>query len=130
MHSVASSRPLLIVEDSRAVGLALALLLRLKGQEVECASEEAEAIALLAHRRYAGVFVDLRLGEAESPNGLRILDYLQRNRPETRAVVLTAFGTPLLAREASRLGAVAFLTKPVEDADLDAALDILLAEEP
>ena len=116
-----SQRAILIVEDSRSVGLALTMFARQKGFTVECAREEPEALALLAHRTYAGVVLDLRLGDVESPNGLRILEYLQRNRPDTRAVVVTGFGTPLLAREATRLGAIAFLTKPVAAPDLERA---------
>jgi DNA-binding NtrC family response regulator len=105
------SDTVLVIDDSRAVSLALASYFGRQGYAVDCAHELEEALALIAHRHYRVVIVDLRLTESETTNGLEVLDFVRQRSPATRTVVLTAFGSPLLAMEAQQRGASAFVYK-------------------
>jgi two-component system response regulator RegA len=55
--------------------------------------------------------VDLRLGDE---SGLDVVKGLLELDPKLKIVVLTAYGTIATALEAVRLGAVNYLTKPIE----------------
>ena len=60
---------LLIVEDERAIRLALSGLLRREGYEVEQAEAGAEAIRRLAAEPFDLVLTDLALGEGAERHG-------------------------------------------------------------
>ncbi len=121
------ARTLLVVDDSPAIGLALTSFFVKRGFEVDCAQEVEEALAMLAHRSYRVVIADLRLTESETTNGLEIIDFVRQRSPETRTVVLTAFGTPLLAQEAQQRGASAFVYKSDSVDKLGELVESLLA---
>lgn len=84
----------------------------LHGYEVDCAQERMEAETLMSQKKYSVVIQDLCLGGTDKTEGLEIVDYVHRNYPETRVVVLTAYGAPDVEAEAMRRGAAAFLRKP------------------
>jgi two-component system response regulator RegA len=84
-----------------------------------------EAVAtLLASRRVASAVVDLRM---PGLSGLSVVRLLREANPETRAVVLTGFGSIATAVEAMRLGALDYLNKPC---DADRILAALAPEPP
>ncbi len=58
--------------------------------------------------------------------GLEVLDLVQRRSPAPRTVIVTAYGSPQVEREARRRGADAFLHKPVRLADLARVVAFLI----
>jgi two-component system response regulator RegA len=119
------ARPtLLLVDDDRVFSAVLAKALDRRGYIVEKATDVAEAEALVSQCTPDYAIVDLRIG-AES--GLNVIRTLAARSPRTRAVVLTGYGSIVTAVEAIKLGAVHYLTKPVE---VEEILSALQAEAP
>ena len=82
------------------------------GYEVDCASELEEAEILIAQHAYALVIADLRLTGSSGSEGLEIVKTVRVHRPDTRVIMLTAYGSPEIEAEAKRRGVDAFLHKP------------------
>jgi DNA-binding response OmpR family regulator len=104
---------LLVVDDEEPIRFALEDFFSAQGFEVDCAAEKEAAETLLASHRYALMVADLRLAGAESRQGLELVAWARKRRPDLRIVVLTAFGSAEAEAEARRLGADAFLSKPM-----------------
>lgn len=121
------SLKLLIVEDEAAILSALELFFSSQGYEVDAVGEQADAEALLESRRYDAVLADLRLGGSYSTEGLEIVSFVRRRCPETKVLVLTAYGSPEIEQEAWRRGVHAFLHKPLPLAAIAAEVRALVA---
>ena len=106
------SERILMVDDEAAILQAMASYFRGLGYEVDCARAREEAEGLLHDRRYACLIADLRLRAGHGSEGLELVAFARERWPETRLVVLTAYGSPAAENEARRLGADAFLHKP------------------
>jgi two-component system response regulator HydG len=122
------SHRILIVDDSNSVRFALADYLRGLGHSVDCAVEREEAEALLVSRRYSLVVADLRLTAVHGVEGLELIDLAREVCPGTRSVLLTAYASREIEREASRRGAAAVLQKPKPLAEVAQVLTALLEE--
>ncbi|HTS01227.1 MAG TPA: response regulator, partial [Thermoanaerobaculia bacterium] len=114
----------LLVEDEKLLRWALTKHLQRAGHEVLVAPDLAEASAHLAARLPDVVLLDLGLPDGHG------LDFFQSNRErlaESAVIVMTALGQVGEAVRAMKLGAVEFLTKPVDEADLVALVGRSLA---
>ena len=120
---------LLIVDDEAAIRFALAEYFRGIGWSVDSAAEKEEAEALLSCTAYAVVIADLRLTGVHGIEGLDIVQWSRHLRPETRVVLLTGNATTEIEAEALRLGADAFLQKPLPLPQLEAIVDGLVERE-
>ena len=107
---------LLIVEDERAIRLALSGLLRREGYEVEQADAGGDAVARLAAEAFDLVLTDLALGEG--PSGMDVLRASKREQPETPVVMITAHGNEKIAVEAMKLGAEDYVPKPFDNDEI------------
>ena len=108
-----SEATLLIVDDDEMLRSTLSRAMTTRGFEVTTASNHAEAVSALDTDHPEFAVVDLRMpGES----GLVVLKELRERSPDTKAVVLTGYGSIANAVEAMRLGAVNYVTKPA-DAD-------------
>ncbi len=111
---------LLIVDDDRQVLSSMADWLREQGYEVEIATALADARAILQRRRFQILLLDMRL---EDGDGLNFIPECKRDWPEMAIVLFTGYGTPEIALEAMRAGAIEVLTKPIIDEELGFALE-------
>ena len=102
---------ILVVDDEESICLAMKDYLEHRGYDVDLANRLPEAEALLAPGRYAVVIADLRLSASEPAGGLRLLRRVRESSPETRTVLLTAYGSPEAEAEARRMGVDALLAK-------------------
>ena len=106
------SAPILLVEDRDGLRGVLAETLQAEGHAVEAVAAGDEAVRRLAEgRRYSVVLTDLKLPGAD---GLAVLEMALRSDPGLPVVVLTGFGSVETAVAAMKLGAVDFLSKPVD----------------
>ena len=114
---------ILVVDDEEVLAQTLAEFLRGEGFEVAVALDAREAMALVG-----GFEPDLALCDVQLPggNGLDLLERLMRARPETLAIMMTAFATVENAVAAFRRGAHDYLLKPVLFDELLAKVDRLL----
>jgi DNA-binding NtrC family response regulator len=110
------SARLLLVEDERAIRLALSGLLRREGYEVEQCEGGADALRRLAVEAFDLVLTDLALGEG--PSGMDVLRAVRRDQPETPVVMITAHGSEKIAVEAMKLGAEDYVPKPFDNDEI------------
>jgi two-component system response regulator (stage 0 sporulation protein F) len=103
--------PILIVDDEETILFAMREYFTTFGYGVDCARELEEAKALLAQTSYAVVIADLRLTGSHGTEGLELVEYVRQRQPLTRVILLTAYGSPEIEREARQRGVDAFLQK-------------------
>jgi DNA-binding NtrC family response regulator len=120
--------PILIVDDEETILFAMREYFTILGYGVDCARELEEAKALLAHTSYAVVIADLRLTGSHGTEGLELVEYVRQRQPLTRVILLTAFGSPEVEREARQRGAHAFLHKRMSLSEVAQVVAELLRE--
>ncbi|MFP4055860.1 MAG: response regulator [Candidatus Brocadiia bacterium] len=119
---------ILLVDDDRALRAAAATALRNQGHHVREAESGEAALELARDTRVDLLVCDVRLPGID---GLELLRALRLRQPAVAAIVVTAYGSLETARQALRLGASDYLTKPFRVADLcAAAARVLGAREP
>ncbi len=116
---------ILIVDDEESVvfflGESLAELG--PGYTVETARSGEEALARIARQPFDLVITDLRMPGVD---GLELLKTLQATQPDTRLILMTAYGSDQVEAEARRLAVYRYITKPFKIEDLvDAARQAL-----
>ncbi|HEX5691544.1 MAG TPA: HD domain-containing phosphohydrolase [Roseiflexaceae bacterium] len=114
----ATSTPprLLVVEDDTTVRDFCVRLLRMNGYQVASAKNGVEALERLNEHCYDLVFTDLQMPQM---GGIALLHEMRQHYADTDTIVFTAHATVETAREALKLGAFDYLTKPVSVDDLE-----------
>jgi DNA-binding NtrC family response regulator len=103
---------MLIVDDEESICFSMSEYFGLHGYGVDTAREFDEAEKLIDTNEYGVAILDIRLGVAHNADGLEIIKLLHERQPDTRIVVLTAYGSAEMEDDARRCGADAFLRKP------------------
>ena len=106
---------ILIVDDEPGIRLGVRMYLEASGFEVLDASDCASAMQLLYMRTFDVAVLDYSLPDGTA---LMVLAEIGKVQPAMKAVVLTAYPSDTLARTVLASGAVKFLTKPIELAEL------------
>jgi DNA-binding NtrC family response regulator len=107
---------ILVVEDERAIQLALSGLLRRQGYEVEVAGSGDEAVAAVRENAFDLVLTDLALGRGA--DGMDVLRAAKQRRPECAVVMITAHGSEAIAVEAMKSGAEDYVPKPFDNDEI------------
>jgi two-component system response regulator RegA len=115
---------LLVVDDDRVFRETLAGAFRRRGYTVQAVAAVDEGLAALATFRPERVIVDLKL---EDKSGLDFLRRVQAGDDRPQVVMLTGYGSIPTAIEAMKLGAVHYMTKPAEPAEIEAAFAGMVA---
>jgi putative nucleotidyltransferase with HDIG domain len=105
----------LIVEDDAHIRTFCQRLLRLS-YDVDVAEHGGVALELLGQHNYDLVLTDMQMPVL---GGIELLHTIREQYPETDTVVLTAYATVDTAREALKLGALDYLSKPIETENLE-----------
>jgi two-component system response regulator HydG len=113
-------RPLLvIVDDEQGILDVVSRFAERAGFDVATCADGREAIALIQTRRPDLVMVDLRMPEV---GGLDILRAIRDVDAHCQAVLMTGFASVDTAVEAVKLGAMDYLSKPLDFGRLDQLL--------
>jgi DNA-binding NtrC family response regulator len=105
-------RNLLVVDDEESICFSMSEYFSQHGFKVDTAREKEEAEGLIKETEYRVIIQDLRLGFERRSEGIEIIKLVHERNPNTRIVVLTAYGSPEAEEEARNAGADAFLRKP------------------
>jgi len=103
---------LLVIDDEESICFSMSEYFSLHGFKVDTACEVEEAEKLLGATTYRVVIQDLRLTMTSNHDGLNMIRIIREQNPQTRIIVLTAYGSAEIEDEARRCGADAFLRKP------------------
>ena len=132
MNRICAERPrILVVEDEEPILFSLQDYLTAQGYQVDCARDIGEATAQCLATNYLAVIADLRLSGTGSMEGLEILQAVKERSPSTATILLTAYGSPAVDREARRRKVDVILSKPTPLSTLAKILsDLLKRQEP
>jgi two-component system response regulator PilR (NtrC family) len=100
---------ILIVDDEAGMREFLSILLEREGFEVACAKDGQEALDAVRKGHFDLIISDLKMPAVD---GVRLLEGVQKLRPETPVILITAHASAESAIEAMKLGAFDYLTKP------------------
>jgi DNA-binding response OmpR family regulator len=121
-----TAKPTLIVDDEKNIRLALSMALEQLEIPVETAASGEEALEKIAAGGYGVMLLDLRM---PGTDGMEVLRRVAKERPELKVIIITAYGSIDLAVEAMKLGAVDFLQKPFEVAEVRDMVRRILAKQ-
>jgi CheY-like chemotaxis protein len=119
-------KSILVVDDDPSMLRALGKILSSEGAAVTCAEWAGDAIEVLTQRQNE---IDLVITDLRMPflTGITLVYAIRKTFPALPVIVLTAFGGPDLEAACLAEGAAAFLEKPVNTAQLLAAIGRVLA---
>ncbi len=113
-------RPLLVVvDDEQGILDVVGRFARRAGFDVLTCSGGREAIELLRMKRADLVMVDLRMPDV---GGLDVLRAIRETDPRCQAVLMTGYASVETAVEAIKLGAMDYLSKPIDFGRLEQML--------
>jgi two-component system response regulator PilR (NtrC family) len=116
----------LVVDDEGDLRMAIRDVLSMQGCWVDTAASAAEALRYVLSRNYQIVVSDIRLPEMD---GLELARLLSRRVHSPRIILMTAFGSPEIVKEAYAAGASHYMPKPISLATLSRLVK-QLAETP
>ena len=117
---------ILVVDDEATMRDVLEMRLQQWGFEVLLAADAGAAEALVLRENPDLVLSDVVMPET---SGLELLRKLKGEDPDRPVILLTAHGTVEMAVDAIKEGALDFLTKPINYANLKAVLDEALRDQ-
>jgi len=104
------NREILLADDEATFRDTFAKVLCEEGFSVKAVDNGLDAIDAVMKQPYAVAILDIRMPGAD---GIKVLREIMRIRPETRVIMITAYGTIEMAVEAIKLGAGDYVMKPV-----------------
>ena len=116
---MAQTPKVLLVDDEPTILLSLSHSLQGNGALVTRCRERRAAEEALRRERFHLAIIDLCLSGGGHPDGLEVVRAARQADASTDVIVMTAFGTDDLRRQALEHGATGYLSKPV-------SLDLLL----
>jgi DNA-binding NtrC family response regulator len=116
----------LVVDDEKIVCDMSRKCLEEEGYEVTTFTESTAAMEALQHECFDVVITDLKMKDID---GIELLEFTRQRYPETKVIMLTAFGSIESATEALRKDAFDYFTKPVRIRDLKASVRRALGRE-
>src|SRR5919198_310016 len=109
----------LVVEDEPNLRKVLATLLRREGYEVSVAENGEQGLAEFERGGAEVVITDLVMPKV---GGMEVLRTINARDPDVPVIIITAHGTVDSAVEAIKLGAFDYITKPFDQAELQAVI--------
>ena len=116
---------ILVVDDDELVRKTLSVLVSTLGYRCQLASDGLEAIRVLKAAK-----CDLVLSDVIMPNmdGLELLKYIIRHHTDTDVIIATGYNERTSYADVIRAGAIDFIKKPIDQAELEAKLARALRE--
>jgi two-component system, NtrC family, response regulator PilR len=110
------SNRILVVDDELSMRQFLQILLKKDGYDVDSAENGAKAIEMLKKNKYSVILMDYNMPEAI--DGIELLNELRQRSRKSHIIVITAFASTEQAIKAIELGAVDYVSKPFNVAEI------------
>ena len=120
MDLPSKQKKILIIDDEPQLRRSLFLILKYCNYLVTCAENAHEGLRLLREGEYDLLFLDVKLPDG---NGLSLLPTVLQMHPSLPVILLTAHGEQSAASEALKMGARAYLLKPIDPEDILARVE-------
>ncbi len=104
---------ILLVDDEPTILMGLSHVLRRAGAHVTTCIGRGEAEEAIQNQVFDLALLDVRLSGSETHAGLDLLSQLKERSPATRVIIMTAFSTEEIRREALARGASYYCDKPI-----------------
>ena len=111
---------LLFVDDEEELVSAVVERLELRGIDAVGVTSGDEALHRLREERFDVVVIDVRM---PGIGGIDVLRTVNRRHPEVKVILMTGHGSAEDSEIGRRLGAIAYLQKPVDLEDLLTTID-------
>jgi DNA-binding NtrC family response regulator len=110
-----TTKRVLLVDDEPGLVSAVVKRLRLRSIDAYGVTSSLDALAEMAKNRFDVAIVDVRMPDI---GGLELLQRFRRRYPDIAVILMSGHGSVENREEGERLGAFAYLQKPVEIDDL------------
>lgn len=107
-HTQTNNR-ILLVDDEETLRCALSESLIDKGYNVDVASNGFQAMERFKFNSYDLMITDIKMGGMD---GLQLIRELKRNISDLKTIIITAYGSLEMVKEATRLGVLELVSKP------------------
>jgi len=104
---------ILVVDDEQAFLFGLKRLLNEPEMSVDTVETFEDAIDFLNKQTYDVVIADVRLTGVLQQEGLEILKIIKKNKPHTKVIIVTGYGTPEVMQKAYEFGVDYYFEKPI-----------------
>lgn len=106
---------ILIVDDDETVRRSYLRSLESLSCNIEAASDGDQALQTMADKPFDVVLLDMRM---PGQDGMSVLRTIKQRWPDSEVVIITGYPTVDSAKEAVRLGAYDYISKPVAPQDV------------
>jgi two-component system, NtrC family, response regulator PilR len=101
----------LVIDDEPDIRELLTMTLSRMGLTCDTASDFAEGVELIRTKEYSLVLSDMRLPDGD---GIEIVKYIQKTKPQLPVAVITAYGNVEGAVNTLKAGAFDYVSKPID----------------
>jgi DNA-binding NtrC family response regulator len=119
-----STKNIVVVDDEPSFRNILSSILQNEGYSVETASDGDEVIPLVGKKKIDLMLLDIQMKRV---GGFEVLEYVKKNKPEIKVIMLTGFSELANAVKSKSMGAEAFISKPYDLIDLLDTIKSVLA---
>ena len=109
-----TKKAILICDDEEGVRESLNLILE-DDYDLDFATSGQEAVDKVANKKYDGLLLDLKMPEKD---GLETLKEIKLISPDIKVIIVTGYQSVETAAKSVRLGAIDYITKPFESAEV------------
>lgn len=106
---------LLVIDDEKSILDLLNVVFEKEGYAVETSLSATRAVELIGNDDIDMIISDIKMPKM---NGMELLRYVRKNRPDIPIVMITAYGTIKQAVEALKAGAMDYIVKPFDVEEL------------
>ena len=110
-----AQKSILIIDDEAQLRRSLSLILKCNNYKVASAESARDGLQMLEREKYDLVFLDVKLPDG---NGIHLLPSIRQLQPKIPVIILTAHVEQAATSEAERLGACAYLIKPIDPEEI------------
>ena len=114
---------ILLVDDDEWIRDSLSLFFEAEGCNLLALETAEEGIEAIERQEYDIVISDYRL---PGMNGLEFLKKVKDKQPEAVEILITAYGSDEILKEAKKMGVQDFISKPFTSENVEASLSRLL----